>query len=84
MKDDLRELISLGASAALGCEQCLNYHVASANMLGVPESEIMEAVEIGRKVQTLAVTSQRRSAGPSPSKADMAGGGCGGGLLRDC
>lgn len=44
------ELIALGASAAVNCRPCMQYHFETAKKLGVPEEELQAALEVGIRV----------------------------------
>ena len=51
MDDKIKELIAIGAAVAGHCQSCLTYHVSRAKELGVDESEIREAIEVGHTVE---------------------------------
>lgn len=46
-----KELIGLGAAAAMGCPYCTHFHTEGAKMEGVTEDELAEAVNIAATVQ---------------------------------
>lgn len=41
-----KALIGLGAAAAMSCPYCVNFHTAEAELDGVSESEISEAINV--------------------------------------
>lgn len=47
MDDITRSLIAVGASAAVNCRPCLQFHLAAARSLAIPEAELAVAMEIG-------------------------------------
>ena len=53
MKLDSRtkELVAIGASVTANCQPCLQYHMDKALESGANESEITEAVEVGKMVR---------------------------------
>lgn len=51
MKDQIKELIAVGASVTANCQPCLTYHVKEARKYGVDEESIQEAIEVGQMVK---------------------------------
>jgi AhpD family alkylhydroperoxidase len=47
----IRELIALGTAVGANCHSCLEYHLAKARELGIPEDELAEAIEAGKLVR---------------------------------
>ena len=45
------ELVAVGASLAVNCQDCLKYHGHKAAEVGADEDEIVEAVKIGMMVR---------------------------------
>jgi AhpD family alkylhydroperoxidase len=45
------ELIAIGASVAANCQSCVEHHLAKAAEYGIEQSELVQAVEIGRMVR---------------------------------
>ncbi|MFA7268298.1 MAG: carboxymuconolactone decarboxylase family protein [Sterolibacterium sp.] len=45
------KLVAIGASIAAGCQPCLNFHVAKAREIGLPEEDILAAVDVGKQVR---------------------------------
>lgn len=46
-----KELVGLGAAAAMGCPYCIHFHTQGAKMEGVTEDELAETVAIAANVQ---------------------------------
>ncbi len=42
-----RRLVAVGASAAVNCRPCLEYHIPLGGKAGLSEQEIRQAIEIG-------------------------------------
>jgi len=51
MKDQIKELIAVGASVTANCQPCLEYHVQEAQKFGADEESIREAIEVGQMVK---------------------------------
>ncbi len=47
----IKELIAIGASISANCHSCVEYHTAKARELKIDESEIQQAVEVGKMVR---------------------------------
>ncbi len=45
LSDKDRELISIGASIATGCQPCTNFHLHAARIAGASEADIRQAVQ---------------------------------------
>lgn len=50
MDECMKELIAIGASAAVNCWPCLEFHLAECDRLGVNRKDVEAAVEIGMMV----------------------------------
>lgn len=50
MDQRVKELIAIGASAAVNCRPCLKLHLAECDRLSPDRNDVREAVEIGMKV----------------------------------
>ena len=59
MDERTKELIAIGASVAGHCQPCLTYHVTRAKELGMPASEIQEAIGVGQMVEKGAMAAMR-------------------------
>jgi AhpD family alkylhydroperoxidase len=46
-----KELIAVGASITARCQPCLDYHLKKALKFGAEVEEILEAIEIGKRVR---------------------------------
>jgi len=51
MEDKIKLLIAIGASVTANCQPCLKTAVTQAQLAGVDEKEILEAIAIGRVVR---------------------------------
>jgi AhpD family alkylhydroperoxidase len=51
MDKKLLELIAVGAATTANCVPCLKFHHEKAVEFGATEGEILEAIEMGRKVR---------------------------------
>jgi AhpD family alkylhydroperoxidase len=60
MDDRMKELIAVGASAAVNCHPCMKYHLAECDRLGVAREEVAAAAEVGMTVNRGAATQTRR------------------------
>lgn len=45
------ELIAIGASITANCHPCIKYHVGKAREMEIPEDEIQQAIDVGKKVR---------------------------------
>lgn len=81
MDDRIRELIAIGASAAVNCHPCLDHHLAECDRLGLDRAEVAAAAEVGMMVAKGAAAKTRthveRMFGTT-AKASAGGCGCGG------
>ena len=50
MNQHTKELIAIGASAAVNCRPCLEYHWSQGREAGVPVKEALAAAEVGLMV----------------------------------
>ncbi len=62
MDERTKKLIAVGASVGANCHPCLEYHVGKARELGIPYSEIREAVEAAKAVRGGAAASMDKLA----------------------
>lgn len=78
MDERLKELIAIGASAAVNCHPCLDYHLAQCDRLGIGRDEVRAAVEVGLQVNRGAAAKTRdRADSLLGAAAKGGGGGCG-------
>ena len=63
MDQRVKELIAIGASAAVNCRPCLEQHQAECDRLSLDRDDVREAVEIGMKVNRGAAGETRKFAG---------------------
>ncbi len=50
MDEKTKELVAIGASVSSHCQPCLTFHLNRARELGVNESEVQEAIDVGHMV----------------------------------
>lgn len=79
MDERLKELIAIGASAAVNCQPCLQHHLAECDRLGLDRKEAKDAADVGMMVNRGAAA--RTQAYVQTLLGDAAaqggGGGCG-------
>jgi AhpD family alkylhydroperoxidase len=46
--DKVKELIAIGASVSANCHPCVKYHVNKAHEMAIDESQIRQAIEVGK------------------------------------
>ena len=51
INDKIKELIAAGASVSANCTDCVKYHVTKAREMKIEESEIQQAIEVGKMVR---------------------------------
>ena len=51
LDDKIQELIALGASYAVNCRPCMEYHHKTAEKAGVTKEEMLAAIAVGEKVR---------------------------------
>ena len=49
--DNVKELIAIGASVSANCHPCVKYHVNKAHEMAIDESQIQQAIEVGKMVR---------------------------------
>lgn len=80
MDERMKELIALGASAAVNCHPCLDHHLAEAERIGLERDQVAAAIEVGLAVNRGAATRMRAKvdglAGKAPA-SNASGCGCG-------
>ena len=50
MDEKTKELIAIGAGAAVNCRPCMEYHLEQGWQAGASEEEIRQAVDVGLQV----------------------------------
>ncbi|MCR6628969.1 MAG: carboxymuconolactone decarboxylase family protein [Magnetospirillum sp.] len=78
MDDRIKELIAIGASAAVNCHPCMDYHLAECDRLGIDRAEVRAAVEVGLMVNRGAAAKTRDKADALLGTAGKQTGGAGG------
>ncbi|HLO78588.1 MAG TPA: carboxymuconolactone decarboxylase family protein [Magnetospirillum sp.] len=77
MDERTKELIALGASAAVNCHPCLDHHLAEAERVGLSRAEVTAAIEVGLAVNRGAAARMRAKVDTLTGKAPPAAGcGC--------
>jgi len=51
LDEKVRELIDIGASVSANCHPCVKYHVTKARQMKIDETEIQQALEVGKMVR---------------------------------
>ena len=51
MDTQTEELVAIGAAVTANCVPCLRFHLEKARKAGIQESEIHDAVRVGRMVR---------------------------------
>jgi len=49
--EKITELIAIGASISANCHPCIKYHSEKARELKIDETEIRQAIEVGKMVR---------------------------------
>jgi AhpD family alkylhydroperoxidase len=62
-REAIDELVAVGAAIASNCEPCLEHHVGKARELGVPDEDILRAVQTARVVKAAPARNVVRLAG---------------------
>ncbi len=81
MDERMKELIAIGASAAVNCHPCLAHHLAECDRIGIDRGEVKTAAEIGMMVNRGAASKTRDHTqallGTEVGRKEAAGGcGC--------
>jgi AhpD family alkylhydroperoxidase len=79
MDERIKELVAIGASAAVNCHPCLELHLAEGDRLGIDREEVKAAVEVGLMVNKGAAVKTRARAEALLGLGREAPGGCCGG-----
>lgn len=79
MDERMKELVAIGASAAVNCHPCLDYHLSECDRLGIGRDEAKAAVEVGLMVNKGAAAKTRAKADALFGQGGHAHGGCCGG-----
>lgn len=51
LNENIKELIAIGASVSANCHPCVKYHVAKARQMKIDETEIQQAIDVGKMVR---------------------------------
>jgi len=63
MDDQMKALVSIGASVAANCQPCLTWHISKAQEAGVNEKDLAMAIEVAKAVRTGAANNMDKFAG---------------------
>lgn len=80
MDERMKELIAIGASAAVNCHPCMDFHLTECDRLGLDHAEVRAAVDVGLAVAKGAAAKTRDKADAllGTAACDSGGGnGCG-------
>lgn len=55
LDSNVQELVAIGASVSANCHPCVKYHIAKAREIKIDESEIQQAIDVGKMVRKGAV-----------------------------
>ena len=81
MDERIKELVAVGASAAVNCHPCMEFHLAECDRLGLDREEVRAAMETGLAVSRGAAAKSRDKLaallGPKPDTTPEASVGCG-------
>jgi AhpD family alkylhydroperoxidase len=55
LDSNVQELVAIGASVSANCHLCVKYHIAKAREMKIDESEIQQAIDVGKMVRKGAV-----------------------------
>lgn len=75
MDERMKELIAIGASAAVNCHPCMDFHLAECDRLGLDHAEVRLAVDVGLAVAKGAAAKTRDKADALLGKAMCGSGG---------
>jgi AhpD family alkylhydroperoxidase len=82
MDERTKELIAIGASAAVNCHPCMRHHLGLCDELGIPRAEVDAAAEVGLMVgrgaarKTREFVAELLAAEEPPVEASAAAGCC--------
>lgn len=51
LDSNVQELVAIGASVSGNCHPCVKYHIAKAREMKIDESEIQQAIDVGKMVR---------------------------------
>lgn len=80
MDERMKELIAIGASAAVNCHPCMDFHLGECARLGLDHAEVRAAVDVGLAVAKGAAAKTRDKADAllgKPACGSGGGNGCG-------
>ncbi|MGE5478274.1 MAG: carboxymuconolactone decarboxylase family protein [Bacteroidales bacterium] len=75
MDERMKELIAIGASAAVNCHPCMDFHLAACDRLGLDHAEVRAAIDVGLAVAKGAAAKTRDKADALLGKTACGSGG---------
>lgn len=85
LTSQVQALIAVGAAVSANCQPCLLSTIELAHKSGVSQQEIVEAIEVGKRIRKGAASKMDRFASelntPLPSPVAATEDGCGCGLI---
>ena len=78
MDERMKELVAIGASAAVNCHPCVQFHLSECDRLGVDRGEVWAAIEVGMMVNRGAAAKSKAHTQSLLGKGEGSDGtGCG-------
>jgi AhpD family alkylhydroperoxidase len=78
MDERMKELVAIGASAAVNCHPCMEFHLAACDRIGIGRDEVLAAIEVGLMVNKGAAGKTRDKVTALLGHAKEQEGGAGG------
>ncbi|MGE5546879.1 MAG: carboxymuconolactone decarboxylase family protein [Solirubrobacterales bacterium] len=78
MDERMKELVAIGASAAVNCHPCLQHHLAECDKLGLDREDVRAAMEVGLMVNAGAAAKTRAHVQALVGGGERQAGGQGG------
>ena len=76
MDERVKELVAIGASAAVNCHPCLEHHLAECDRLSIDRQEVNAAVEVGMMVNRGAAAKTKNRVQTLLGAQEVSKGGC--------
>lgn len=75
MDERMKELIAIGASAAVNCHPCIEHHLVECDRLGINREQVKAAAEVGLMVNRGAAAKTRDKIDAMLGKTESRTGG---------
>jgi len=75
MDERMKELIAIGASAAVNCHPCIEHHLVECDRLGIDREQVKAAAEVGLMVNRGAAAKTRDKIDAMLGKTESRTGG---------